>query len=368
VTDSTRPDGGVAEPDDVFGGGGGDGERAMSTYERYYRVYDAYVRAPLIIAWKDWRTRVGIPIVLLYIAAGTVFPLFLTEPTVNEGPRLLKPFHGGLFPPLTAGTGLEHDPWLQFSGAFPWVEISYPIGTDKTGKGLFRQAIFATPAMLKMALAGAVVSSGLAVVIGMISGYVRGRVDDVLMAFTDVVLTIPGLPVIVLLAAIIKLRDPFLVGFVLGIDNWPGLARNLRSQVLAAREADYVEASQSMGISTPQIIAKDVLPQMLPYTFINTAGAAGRVIKESVGLYFLGILPFTTFNWGVMLNLARQNGALAAPFELGHWLFMPAFALWFMGFGLVLMSQGMDRVFNPRLRARHRKTGADEGDELSPTE
>jgi peptide/nickel transport system permease protein len=84
-----------------------------------------------------------------------------------------------------------------------------------------------------------------------------------------------------------------------------------------------------------------------------------RIIFESVGLYFLGVLPFTTQNWGVIMNLAFQKSNLTNLQQL-HWLLLPMLQIAFLSLGLILFAQGLDRVFNVRLRARHEARDEDE--------
>lgn len=326
---SPKTDGGIEH--EIFSSSG-ESDAIVSPGQRIERLLDLYIYTPLRVAWSDWRARIGGLMILFYIAMGTIGVVLVPEPALNEGTRYLGAFEN-------------------------W---SIPLGTDNVGRSIGKQIVHATPAMLKMALAGVIFSAGVATLVGLVAGYKGGVVDKVLMTLTDIVLTLPGLPLIVVIAAIYPPKDPFLVGALLAIDSWPGLARALRSQVLTLREESYVEASRAAGLSTPTIINRDIMPQLMPYISINAASAAAGVIGASVGLYFLGILPFTTNNWGVMMNSAHTQGALANPEHMGHWLFFPALALSGMTFALVLFSQGMDRVFNPRLRARHSNTIVDE--------
>ena len=301
------------------------------------RWLDLYVVAPARVAIHDWRALVGIAIIAMFLFVGTVGVMVVEKPISGDAPILVQPFQ----------------------------DLSYLLGTDTLGRPIGAQLIHATPSMLKMIFAGAIVSVGLAALVGVLSGFMRGNiVDTVLMALTDVIITIPGLPLVIVLIAIFQPQSPYVVGVLLGLDNWPGLARTVRSQVLSIREDAYVEASQIMGLSMSTILRRDILSQLMPYITVNSALASRRIIFESVGLYFLGILPFTSFNWGVLMNLAYAGGALTDP-QLLHWLVFPMVTIILMAFGLVLFSQGMDSVFNVRLRARHATTTGDEatGDE-----
>lgn len=334
---SIETDGGIESVESLFDQLGDTSGYQLTRRERIARLLDTYVFTTLRITWSDWRMRIGLGILIFYFFMGTIGLSLVPEPETHEHPVFVGPFES----------------------------MRYPLGTDVLGQSIWENLVWATPAMLKMLIAGAVVASGTGAIIGAVAGYKGGAIDQVLMFITDVMMTMPGLPLIIVLAAIIPMNDPFIVGIVLAIDNWPGLSRNLRSQVLTIRKESYVEAARAMDQNTFRILQRDVIPQVMPYVLINAAGAAKGVIFESTGLYFLGLLPFTTFNWGVMMNLARENNAVTNPGLAGHWLVWPVLALLILSFGLILTAQGLDRVFNPRLRARHaEKTGGEEAAEV----
>lgn len=172
------------------------------------------------------------------------------------------------------------------------------------------------------------------------------------MSLTDILMTIPGLPLVIVLAVILEPDEPWMVGIILTINAWAGLARAIRSQVLTLRNESFVEASRLMGISTPTIIAKDIVPGLMPYITVNFVNSARGVIFSSVGLYFLGILPFTNLNWGVMMNLAYSTGGALYSVDVLHWLLIPMITIIILSLGLILFAQGTDRIFNPRVRVR----------------
>lgn len=335
-SDQTRPDGGTQQTpadmpfEDMS-------TSTMSRGERYKRLVNEWLLAPAKIIWSDWRARVGAIIILFYIFMGTA-GVMLVEPTEpNEGDRLV--------------------------GAFQtW---AHPLGTDNLGRDIFSQIVHATPAMLEMITAGAVFTTVIAAIIGSVAGYKSGLTDRLLMTFTDVLMTIPGLPLVIVLAVILEPSEPWMVGIVLTINAWAGLARSIRSQVLTLRNESYVEASRLMGVSTGTIILKDILPGLMPYITVNFVNSARGVIFSSVGLYFLGILPFTNLNWGVMLNLAYDTGGALYTSSALHWLLAPMLTILIFSFGLILFAQGTDRIFNPRVRARHTSPGEEDVEEES---
>jgi ABC-type dipeptide/oligopeptide/nickel transport system permease subunit len=190
-------------------------------------------------------------------------------------------------------------------------------------------------------------------------GYLGGLIDKIAMTITDIMMNIPGLALVIVLAIILEPRSTVFVGVILAVDNWPRLARQLRSQVLTIREEAHVEASRVLGLPTRSILSKNVMSRLMPLLMMGSAGAMRNILMESVGLYFIGVLPFTNENWGVILNIARANGALAGV-DRFHWLLAPMIFIATMTYGLQLFAQGTDRLFNPRLRARHASTVSSE--------
>jgi peptide/nickel transport system permease protein len=328
---------------------------APSRRERLSRRFDAYVYAPMMVAWNDWRTRVGFVILVAFTLMGTVLPKIVPQTSPMAGTPFTPPapFHDGWFQVGQA---------TAFGVSVPWPEFHMLLGTDVVGRDLWRLMVHSTWPLIEMILAGAILSIIIAMFVGTISGYKGGTIDGILMTITDIVLTVPGLALIMVLAAIFTPREPWMVGILLGIDNWPGLSRTIRSQVLSLREESHVEVSRTMGLSKFTIVRKDLLSQLMPYVSINLAGSARNIIFESVGLYFIGILPYSVLNWGVIMNLAYNRADLRDLGEV-HYLLIPSLAIIVVSLGFVLFAQGLDRVFNVRLRAKHARTVGEEEEE-----
>ena len=322
------------------GGAVGSPFEVVSQYEetrrdRYRKLFDAYVYAPIAIIWRDWRARIGFTIVLFYVLMGTVGTVIVEPTVVAEGPALAQPF----------------ELW------------EYPLGTDQMGRDLFSQTVHATQEMLKMIAAGALFTVTLGTVVGAVAGYKGGTVDTVLSSITDVCINIPGFPLVMVLVLLLPIGgNPYVIGILLCVAAWGGLARAIRSQVLTLRQESFVEASRAMGIPTRKIVFKEIVPHLMPFVVINLTNAARRVIFEAAALYYLGILPFEDLNWGATLNLAQVGNAHVRP-EALHWFLVPMAAIIFISIGLILLGQSLDRVFNPRVRARHEKTTSDVGDD-----
>ncbi|MFC6825055.1 ABC transporter permease [Halopelagius fulvigenes] len=322
---STNQDGQAEDGDSLFQVSS---EVERTRTDRYRRWFDAVVVASCRIAWSDWRVRVGSLIILLYVVMGTLGVFLVEPPTIGEGAR--------------------------YVGAFQSTE--FPFGTDNLGRDIFAQIVHATPWMLQMIASGAVFSTVVATAIGTVSGYKRGFTDRVLMTLTDIAMTIPGLPLVIVLSVLLQPRNPLVIGIVLSINAWAGLARSIRSQVLTIREESYIEASRTIGVPTGTIIREDILPNLMPYVVVNFVQAARNVIFASVGLYFLGLLPTSKPNWGVMMSRAYSTAGALYTWETAYWLIAPMVTVILLVFGLILFAQGTDRLFNPRVRARHADT------------
>ncbi|MFB6140702.1 MAG: ABC transporter permease [Halosimplex sp.] len=306
-------------------------ETEYDQWDRYRMMIDAGVVAPLKVLLGDARGVFGLATVLIYVLAGTIGVMLIPAPEAT-GPVLQGPFQS----------------------------LRYPLGTDRYGKGIFRLIVHATPAMLKMITAGAVFTTLMATIVGTVSGYEGGRVDSALMTISDTVLAVPGLPLIIVLASVFEPKDPFVVGLVISLPAWAGLARALRSEVLSLREESFVEASRINGFSTLSIVRRELIPNLMPYITINAVNSARRVIFSSVALYFLGILGTSILNWGVMMNRAYNSVGALYTLDTAHWLIMPMLAIIWLSFGLIMLGQAADKIFNPRLKARHAESTADD--------
>jgi len=317
-------------------------EAAPSRYERYRRLLDESVLVPMKVLLSDWRGQIGLTILIAMVYLGTVGVMLIPEPsTAAVDMRFLQPF-----------TNWE-----------------FPLGTDRTGKGLFAQTAHASPYILKMVAAGAVFATAVGALVGLVSGYVGGAIDRALMTVSDILLTLPGLPLVIVITFFLNTTNPYFIGLILAINNWTGLARSLRSQVLTLRDAAYVESARTMGLSTPSIVREDLLPNLMPYISVSFVAATRRIIFEAVALYYLGVLGGISPNWGIMMSNAVSGTAALYNSELAHILLVPMFAVVLLSLGALMLSQSADRVFNPRLRTKFfSDTGPDSSEETESSE
>jgi peptide/nickel transport system permease protein len=163
------------------------------------------------------------------------------------------------------------------------------------------------------------ISVVIAVVLGTLAGYYSGIVDMLIMRMTDVIMTIPGL---IIIMTVVSLIGPSIynVMAVIGILGWTGMARLLRGQILSVRERDFIQAAHSIGVSDWRIMLLHILPNSVaPILVAATFGVAGAILTEAA-LSFLGfgVLPPTP-SWGNMLNAARSLTRL----QQNPWFWVP---------------------------------------------
>ena len=224
------------------------------------------------------------------------------------------------------------------------------LGTDDAGKDVLSNLIYGTRVSLTVGFFAAFISLVIGGTIGLVAGFVGGRVENLLMRFTDVILVIPDLPLIMVLVALTK---PSLVNIiiVIGILGWTGTARLVRSQTLSVKERKFVLRARSIGAGNGYLIRRHIFPSVFPLMMVNTVLVISLAILNESSLAFIGLGDPTTLSWGQMLNFAFTRGGMSA----GAWwaLISPGFAIVWVVLGLTLLGQGLEQVFNPRLEWHH---------------
>lgn len=225
-----------------------------------------------------------------------------------------------------------------------------PFGTDFQGTDVLALLVVGTRYVLLTALIAAVIGVVIGTTIGLVSGFRRGRIDSILMRITDINLTIPDLPLLLVLSTVWKFASAYEMGLVLGVLGWGGIARAVRSQTLSLRERGFIEAARGLGLSSRHIVFRELLPPIAPYIAMNTMIRIVGGVYAQVGLFFLGVMPVIGENWGVMLNRAVFDyGAMTNPSAL-PWMLAPLLSILLLTLAIVLVVDAMDEIFNPRLR------------------
>lgn len=261
-------------------------------------------------------------VILLYVIAAIFGPLFVHLGGISTHPQ----------------------PYLGAS----W---KHPLGTDFLGQDVATELIIGARPIMEVGLLAAVFTTFVGVVVGLVTGYLGGAVDSAIMRVVDIALTIPGLPLIIVIAAVIHSSNPFVLAAILSVTGWAGLARAVRAQGMSLRTTDFIAVARIQGLPLRNIVGRQLLPNVGPYVAIHfLMGITGAIYAE-VGLYLLGVAPISGNNWGIMINLAISQGALYATKSILY-LFSPMAAIVILQVSFVFFSRALDSLFNPRLRVQ----------------
>ncbi|MCP3016369.1 ABC transporter permease [Nocardiopsis dassonvillei] len=225
------------------------------------------------------------------------------------------------------------------------------LGTNHQGKDTFTQLVLGGREPIWVGFVAAVITVAIAVVLGGVAGYVRGRIDHFLLQLTDITMTIPFVVLMLVIASFFRTSSPLVVSLIIGLVTWPYLMRSIRAQVLTLREREFVEAARLQDLGTARILFVEVLPNMAGYIFINFIIAITNAIYAVVGMYLLGLLPSTADNWGLMIQQAWNNNAFLLP-QAAPFLIAPMVMIMLFQIGLVTMTRSLEQALNPRLRDR----------------
>jgi peptide/nickel transport system permease protein len=221
-------------------------------------------------------------------------------------------------------------------------------GTTDQGSDIFSQVVVgARRSLLLGALAGGI-STVLAAVLGITAAYVGGLVDEVINLLTNVFLTIPPIPLLVVISAYLKARGMVTMAIVIAAVLWAFEARILRGQALSLRNRDFVLAAKASGESTWRIVFGELMPNMISRITAAFVLVFYISLLVDAGLEFLGLGDMNATSWGVTVYWAQVNSTVLQ----GEWwpFVFPSLALAITVLGLVLVLTGIDEVSNPRLR------------------
>jgi peptide/nickel transport system permease protein len=225
----------------------------------------------------------------------------------------------------------------------------YPLGTDTMGRQLLPVLLVGTQYTLMIGLLAGITGLTIGTILGFSAGYFGGPLDSFVRSAADVGLTIPGLAVLVVLASVIKERlSPQLMAGIIAIMAWMWPTRTIRAQVLTLRERPYVEIARLSGMNDVKIIAKELLPNLLPYLAAAFVGSVSGAIMASVGLEALGLGPQHEPTLGMTIFWCMYYGAMMRG--MWWWWMPPMLAISYVFIGLFMISSGLDELANPRLR------------------
>ncbi|WP_448595355.1 ABC transporter permease [Thermoflexus hugenholtzii] len=273
----------------------------------------------LYFAWRNTKVRVGALILALFVILAIVGPLFARrDPNAYVGP----PAH----PP-------SREYWL---------------GTTTFGQDVYSQFVHGLRATFIVGLLGGGIGTLLGVCIGLLAGYRGGMVDEILNMFTNIVLILPTLAVLIIIAAYLTVRGILVESLFIGCTAWPWAARAIRAQTFSLRAREFVDLARMSGRSSWKIMFYEIAPNMLSYLFMTFILQFGGAVLIAATLDFIGLGPTQGISLGLMMNNAVLWAAL--PLGMWWWLIPPGAAITAIVGALYVMNVGLDEVFNPKLR------------------
>ncbi|WP_119395092.1 ABC transporter permease [Salinibius halmophilus] len=252
---------------------------------------------------------------------------------------------------LSAPLLSDYDPQRRAGGSHEPPSAEHILGTTRMGKDVFTQLVYGGRTSLLVGFTASLLSVAIAIVIGVSAGYFGGVVDELLTFLTNVMLVIPGLPLIIVMASFFDGgASPFVIGVVFAITGWAWSARVLRTQTLTLKNKEFITAAELIGERKWRIVLIQIFPNMLSLTVGGFVLGTIYAILAEAGLEFIGIGDPSAVTWGTMLYWAQSNQAIS----FGAWweLVPPAVAIMWTGAALTLINFSVDQITNPQLASQ----------------
>ena len=243
---------------------------------------------------------------------------------------------------------------IDFTARLARPSWAHPMGTDDLGQDIFARVLYGGRISLAVGLVAMMMAIFVGVLIGAIAGMSRGWVDTALMWLTDLFLSLPQLPLLLLVIYLFRdgLKARFgpevgvfiLIVLVIGCFSWMPVARLVRAQFFSLREKEFVEAARALGASTPRIVVRHILPNSLgPVIVAGTIDVAAAIIAEST-LSFLGLgFPPDIPTWGRILFDSKDHLDIAP-----HWALFPGLAIFLTVLTINFIGDGLRDALDPR--------------------
>jgi len=230
---------------------------------------------------------------------------------------------------------------------------NHPLGTEKSGRDILALLIVGAPNTLMVGLVASTIGVSIGIVLGFSAGFLGGWVDDIIRLFTDTVITVPSLLVLIVIQSVIPDIGLWTMAILLAMFAWPGSTRVIRAQVLTMRESGYVLMAKLSGVPSSRIMFREIMPNLLPYLAASFIASSSHAILASIGLEVLGLGPQRSPTLGVTIYNALNQAAILRG--MWWWWGFPAIVLIVIFLGLLLINLGLDEVANPRLRRSRAK-------------
>jgi peptide/nickel transport system permease protein len=236
---------------------------------------------------------------------------------------------------------LPYSPVNQSGPVYAPPSYAHPFGTTVIGQDVFSEWIYGSRATLFVGLLTAVLTTIIGIAVGVTSGFVRS-LDEPLMRSADVVLTLPTLPLLIVISSFYK-PSLVLVAALIALLAWPVMARVLRSSVVSLRELPFIEVALLSGVPKVRIMFSDLLKHLLPLIIAYSLFAVIGAILTEAAPDFIGVGPITSYSWGAMLALAQNNSA--ELYGAWWWVVVPGVSIAVLGTGFAFIAYGLEDAY-----------------------
>jgi peptide/nickel transport system permease protein len=226
--------------------------------------------------------------------------------------------------------------------------LKHLLGTTQIGQDVFAQLVVSARDTLLIGVGAGLLATVVSIIVGISGGYAGGIIDEALSLFSNVVLVIPTLPLVIIIIADVKSSGLVPLIVIIAFTSWAAAARVLRAQTLSVRNREYVLAARASGERGWRIVFVEIMPNELPIIVSNFIFGVIFAILTQAALAFIGLGDPTLLTWGNMLSLAYDNQALSVG--AWWWLIPPGLCIALLGMGLALINFSLDQLLNPRLR------------------
>jgi peptide/nickel transport system permease protein len=251
----------------------------------------------------------------------------------------------------TVGALLTGDPYamnLSLMGLPPSFE--HLLGTTSFGENVFTQLCHAVGNSLLVGLVGGGLGTLIAVFVGAVGPYRGGIADKISNLVTNLALVLPLIPLFIIIAAVLRGLDLFMIGVILAVTSWPWAARSIRAQMLTLKEREFVNLARMSGDGNVRIVMVEILPNMMAYIMMVFVILTGTAILAESALSMIGVSTTSTITLGYMLYWAQHQTIVPFWWNIWWWFIPPGLVLTFILTAFFIIHAGLDEVFNPKLR------------------
>lgn len=286
------------------------------------RISDFLLKLIKMVKEFSWLGKVSLTLIFCVLMMAALAPYISIHPyNLSSGPSLSPPGGGHL------------------------------LGTDELGIDLWAQICYGARISLIVGFGTALLSALGGGLIGVVSGYLGGWTDKVIMRLIDIMIVLPDFPLMIVLAAFL---GPSLLNIilVLVLFSWVSPARIVRSQILMLKEQSYIKSAETYGAGAWYLMWRHFLPEVFPLMAVNMIRLTGRAIISEAGLSFLGLGDPTSKSWGLILHHATSFKGIYYTDFWKWWLLYPWLALSIIVISLAFVSRELERVADPRMGSK----------------